>query len=56
MARSTISSWTEIATEQHDQIISLLQQGELQKAGKLFAKNNLSGVDALISWLQTTNN
>ena len=45
----------ENSTEQHDEIISLLQQGKLQKASELFAQNNLSGVDALINWLQNNN-
>lgn len=45
----------ENSTGQHDQIISLLQRGKLQDACKLFAQNNLSGVDTLVKWLQTNN-
>ena len=43
------------STEQHDQIISFLEEGELQKATELFAQNNLSGIDTLIHWLQHNN-
>ena len=55
-AYMAMNKTVENSTEQHDQIVSLLEQKQLQKACKLFAENNLSGVDALINWLQTQNN
>lgn len=55
-AYMTLNKTIENSTEQHDKIITHLQGGQLQKATKLFAQNNLIGVDALIHWLQSHNN
>ncbi|MGE8552932.1 MAG: GntR family transcriptional regulator [Chryseobacterium jejuense] len=40
---------------QHENIITCLQNEQLQKAAELLAKNNLVGVDTLISWLNSKN-
>ena len=42
----------EKSSNQHENIILQLQNGELQKATELLAENNLVGMDALVNWLK----
>lgn len=46
----------EISVEQHEEIITHLKNEDLSKAAKVFAENNLVGVEALLKWLKTNNN
>ena len=46
----------EKSSNQHENIILRLQNGELQKATELLAENNLVGMDALVNWLRSNTN
>ena len=54
-AYMTMNKTIENSVKQHDNIITQLQAGRLQKAAELFAQNNLIGVNRLINWLQSSN-
>jgi DNA-binding GntR family transcriptional regulator len=43
----------EKSSNQHENIIFQLQNGQLQKATELLAENNLVGMEALINWLKS---
>jgi len=45
----------EKSSNQHENIILQLQNGQLQKATELLAENNLVGMDALVNWLKSGN-
>ncbi|MFT5567759.1 MAG: DNA-binding GntR family transcriptional regulator [Glaciecola sp.] len=47
-----INKTIEKSIDQHENIIAHLQKKELQKATKIFAANNLVGIDSLIKWLK----
>ncbi|REC61617.1 hypothetical protein DRF65_14265 [Chryseobacterium pennae] len=54
-AYMAMNNTVEKSITQHDNIITCLQNGQLQKAAELLAKNNLVGVDTLINWLNSKN-
>ena len=45
----------EKSSNQHENILLQLQNGQLQKATELLAENNLVGMDALVEWLKSGN-
>lgn len=45
----------EKSSNQHENIILQLQNGQLQKATELLAENNIVGMDTLIKWLKCDN-
>lgn len=54
-AYMAMNNMAEKSITQHEDIISCLENGELQNATELLAKNNLVGVDTLINWLKSKN-
>lgn len=45
----------EKSSNQHENIILQLQNGQLQKATELLAENNVVGMDTMLAWLQSQN-
>nr|WP_314491905.1 GntR family transcriptional regulator [uncultured Chryseobacterium sp.] len=45
----------EKSSNQHENILLQLKNGQLQKATELLAGNNLVGMDALVNWLKSEN-
>lgn len=45
----------EKSSNQHENIILQLQNGQLQRATELLAENNLVGIDTLVNWLKSEN-
>lgn len=52
-AYMTMNKTVEKSITQHENIITQLQNKQLQKATKIFSENNLVGLNSLISWLKT---
>lgn len=45
----------EKSSNQHENIILQLQNGQLQKATELLAENNLVGMETMVNWLKSNN-
>lgn len=45
----------EKSSNQHENILLQLQNGELQKATELLAENNLVGMETMVEWLKSNN-
>ena len=54
-AYMAMNKTVEKSSNQHENILIQLQNGQLKKAAELLAENNLVGMDTMINWLKSNN-
>lgn len=54
-AYMAMNKTVEKSSNQHENIILQLQNGQLQKATELLAENNLVGIETMVNWLKSNN-
>lgn len=54
-AYMAMNKTVEKSSNQHENIILQLQNGQLQKATELLAENNLVGMETMVNWLKSNN-